>query len=1449
MGAQRLWYGTWLFQELPNILIRVTESASAVYRCGSTNYPSDTPTGSVPKGPGPFRYEATSVDLTRDELHTSSSSTVEVFGESRPVWKEDSATRKEPPPKKGKKRKSDELEEDELQASVPSRMSQSGFTIIDLFPDELSTPSKPEKSPKKRDSQGPAKQTSIGRKPIPRLSPSDHLLYGYLNSPSTLGKQSGQRGAQSPKVPSPQSIKEKLIDGPRKTIADSEDEGDEAECKDRLLEVKRDSDILAATPSTAKKNSRAIKEERFDNMLGEVETVVGTDAPSRPSVHPNNEASPFQRDSPTKLPVLQQQQPRSQNMMTSSDELGKLPNSHDKDAVQSFLNFLPNYTQAFLDGLHCARRSAADALFNMNIKGKIPTTEMQREPASWTAKINAMSSLLSLREEFFSLSKLKEETKARVIAAIEQDMPLSLYANDIDENRKLQDRLSRIEIEIAKLLAQSGLPTSQKTHTSQEKTTSIGPEIINQDSPSTTLVKSTQASSHVPPVKSVNMRPPSSSGPTTTHYVQQTQAPCNFLLTPRKESRPRGQRSPIQEYISSPATKAVTPYFSPSRHSSRREAIDVKPPEPQVHDISHSKTHFHAKDHKSEDIEENEDLFTTHMGTPFRLEFDEDEYGQDGDDVDMLEVAEELENGNLKSYSHNNVGQRNVFAETSGNAARPEAPKPGLAFAPAPPQPSQMQHAWSKDVKAALKDRFHLRGFRPNQLEAINATLAGKDAFVLMPTGGGKSLCYQLPSIVNSGKTQGVTVVISPLLSLMQDQVDHLKALKVQALLVNSEITAEHRRLVMGCLKDPQPQIFCQLLYITPEMINKSQAMLSAFRDLYQRCKLARIVIDEAHCVSQWGHDFRPDYKLLGEVRQQFPGVPVIALTATATESVKIDVIHNLGIQNCEVFTQSFNRPNLNYEVRSKGKAKEVLDSIADTINTSYRRQSGIIYCLSKKNCQDIAVKLREHYNIMAEFYHAGMEPEEKKRVQKQWQAGDHHVMVATIAFGMGIDKPDVRFVIHHTIPKSLEGYYQETGRAGRDGKRSGCYLYYGYQDTRALKRMIDDGEGSWEQKERQRQMLRNVIQFCENRSDCRRVQVLGYFNESFNREDCRASCDNCNSKSTFETQDFSEYAAVAIEMVKKIEKQQVTLLHCVDVFRGSRTKKIADLHHDNLDEYGFGSRIDRGNVERLFYRLLSEDALSEHNVMNKSGFANQYLHVSIVDQPTELEVTDAIKLGKNSYEFARGRRKLKIQIRLSPTGKIRGTMEKAKPPKKASKKRETGVAASRPDYPTSTNVSSPIQAASRRRLRLMSSISPDHGLHRNGYSKDDFVVSDDDNKSFNETAEESEDHFEPIRVKGKSQISSKRVLGPPITSDEKMERLNPIHQMVVDDFVQSAKQRSQKVSIMQVCGFHCTAKVDQLVIDRNLRDHPFTESVLREMAINFPQSNLTITHKTSFVR
>ena len=1105
------------------------------------------------------------------------------------MWREDSATRKEPLVKKAKKRKSDELEEDELQADIRPRLSQSGFVSVDKYPDRY-TPPKSKKSPAKKDNKSSVLPASHSKSLFPHGSAGDHIFDDDLDSPSTLGKQSGRHETENLGIPlRAAGIKEEPDSNSsqerhqKKAVADSEDEDEEVETKDMYQRVKRERDAtypILAPPSNRMKHSQPSKCEAASDDCSLLRSNISPQSGSPQPIAPVVGASPFQSDSPTKL-------------ATSSTGLKSGISPIDKAKIQSFLEIQLHRVQAYLNDLYCARRSASNLIFQYNSAGKKPPEDLQQQPVEITAKVEATESLVSLREEHLKLLKQEEEIRLRLIAVLRERLDQSFFDRNSANMKAAADRLLEIEREIAQLLPKAELPLSG----------------------STTLVKSTQACQAPPQILPPDLRFAVSSGPTTTQYVQQTQTLQDLPGTPKNQSHSnpsRTQRTPLRTYTASPAPRDIQAYFSPSKIKSRADP-STSLRESDTHGRHHSKTPFSPRSNNIDEefLEEDEDLFTSHMGGPLRANRDDDDFGEDFDDVDVLEAVHEFENRDTKSFTHVDNGQRTVFAETTGNARRPEALKPAPAFANAPPQLSQLQHPWSKDVKAALKARFHLQGFRPNQLEAINATLGGKDAFVLMPTGGGKSLCYQLPSIVNSGKTQGVTVVISPLLSLMQDQVDHLQRLKIQALLVNSEVTAEHRRLVMDCLKGVNPQKFCQLLYITPEMINKSQAMVNAFRSLYQRGKLARIVIDEAHCVSQWGHDFRPDYKLLGEVRQQFRGVPVIALTATATENVKVDVIHNLGIQGCEVFTQSFNRPNLTYEVRTKGKAKDVLESIVNTINTSYRDQSGIIYCLSKKNCEDIAGKLAKEYGIAAHHYHAGMEPEEKKQVQKQWQAGRYHVIVATIAFGMGIDKPDVRFVIHNTIPKSLEGYYQETGRAGRDGKRSGCYMYYGYQDTSMIKRMIDDGEGSWEQKERQRQMLRNVIQFCENRSDCRRVQVLNYFNESFDKENCRGSCDNCNSNSTFETQDFSEFAVAALALVKKIEHDSVTLLHCVDVFRGSKTKKIVDLHHDLLEEHGIGSEIERGNVERLFYRLLSEDAISERNVVNKAGFASQYVHVS----------------------------------------------------------------------------------------------------------------------------------------------------------------------------------------------------------------------------------------------
>ncbi|CAG8573731.1 9751_t:CDS:2 [Racocetra fulgida] len=333
------------------------------------------------------------------------------------------------------------------------------------------------------------------------------------------------------------------------------------------------------------------------------------------------------------------------------------------------------------------------------------------------------------------------------------------------------------------------------------------------------------------------------------------------------------------------------------------------------------------------------------------------------------------------------------------------------------------------DIFKVLRGNFKLETFRQNQLEAISATLQRKDAFVLMPTGGGKSLCYQLPAVLDNIRTNKVTIVISPLLSLIQDQIQRLNQLKIHALELQGDHDINRRNLVFHELEKSAPTLV--LLYLTPEMLNRSNRVMDLIQSLHRRGRLARFVIDEAHCVSQWGHDFRPDYKDLGQLKVKFPNIPMIALTATATARVKED--------------------------------------------------TGIIYCTSKASCEDVAQMLCKK-GLNAAYYHAGLDKRDRQRIQEDWHSNKVRIIVATTAFGMGIDKPNVRYVIHYSLPQSLEGYYQETGRAGRDGKKSN---------------------------------LRRMLKYCENKYDCRRQQILAYFGELFNSNQCRKTCDNCEMAAT----------------------------------------------------------------------------------------------------------------------------------------------------------------------------------------------------------------------------------------------------------------------------------------------------------------------------------------------
>ncbi len=511
-----------------------------------------------------------------------------------------------------------------------------------------------------------------------------------------------------------------------------------------------------------------------------------------------------------------------------------------------------------------------------------------------------------------------------------------------------------------------------------------------------------------------------------------------------------------------------------------------------------------------------------------------------------------------------------------------------------------------QSLESALKKYFGYTSFRLGQQQIIEQALNNQDLLVVMPTGGGKSLCFQLPALLR----KGLTVVVSPLIALMQDQVQSLKNNGIGATFLNSTLTSYQVRsreeaILSGKVK---------LLYVAPERLLSDRFL--PFIDLVQhQIGIASFAIDEAHCVSEWGHDFRPDYRQLRSLRQRYPTVPTIALTATATDRVRTDIIQQLNLAKPIIHVASFNRPNLYYDVQPK--QKQPYNQLKQLVTKT--EGAGIIYCLSRRKVDDITMKLQQD-GISALPYHAGLSDEERESNQTRFIRDDARLMVATVAFGMGINKPDVRFVIHYDLPRNIESYYQESGRAGRDGGAARCTIFFGYGDVKTVEYLIEQKTAIQEQRIA-KQQLRQIIDYAQG-TVCRRTIQLGYFGESFGGN-C-GNCDNCCNPKPEE--DWTVEAMKFLSCVARCQ-ERFGMSHIIDVLRGSKSQKVLQYKHDQLTTYGIGK--DRTADD---WRLLGRSLL----------------HQGLLGQTTD--GYSVLRLNALSWEVMRRKKTVSIAITTAPT-------------------------------------------------------------------------------------------------------------------------------------------------------------------------------------------------------
>lgn len=491
---------------------------------------------------------------------------------------------------------------------------------------------------------------------------------------------------------------------------------------------------------------------------------------------------------------------------------------------------------------------------------------------------------------------------------------------------------------------------------------------------------------------------------------------------------------------------------------------------------------------------------------------------------------------------------------------------------------------------SVLQDIFGYEQFRGPQQAIVEHVIAGGDALVLMPTGGGKSLCYQVPAIVRQQQGRGVTIVISPLIALMHDQVGALHEAGVDAAFLNSTLSFDEAQDVELRLQTGD----ITLLYAAPERLNTPR-FLGLLDSLYEGGHLSLFAIDEAHCVSQWGHDFRPEYRALTVLHERYAGVPRIALTATADDLTRADIIERLQLEDARLFISSFDRPNIRYTIVEK---KDATTQLLRFIEREHAGEAGVVYCQSRKRVEELAATLSDA-GITALPYHAGLDTKVRQKNQDRFLREEGIVMVATIAFGMGIDKPDVRFVAHVDMPKNIEGYYQETGRAGRDGLNADAWMAYGLNDVVNQRRMIDESPAGEEFKQALRGKLDALLALAEA-TDCRRVRLLAYFGEQ--STPC-GNCDNClNPPAVWDATDAARKLLSTIYRVNQASGISFGTGHIMDILRGKKTEKVAQFGHEKISTFGIGADLTEPQLRGVLRQLIATGALGLQKVMLDSG-------------------------------------------------------------------------------------------------------------------------------------------------------------------------------------------------------------------------------------------------------